>query len=801
MTTFFNSVMIKYMYMKIRNLSKGDFRINLYEVISGSAAIALMLCVLIACFAMPTDHKETGYFFELRNGWTLTTPDETYEDVELPMKVSAKAGQVVVLERTLPDRIEGTDCVAFREIHQNIKVYIDDVLREEYDLSKERLKWNNPISRNFYIELRPDDSGAHLRIEGVATKDGSRTFTKVLYGDKVAIFFGYVRSQMVGIVFGLFFIVLGIVGIIAGQILRIVTRGRVKIDTIGWAMLIVAIWNMTQSNYREYFFPNLGITKAIPYFCLLILPMFMANCLDWVQERRHQKLHGIFVVVSFADFLLWVVLVAFRIASPEDCAWVAFTFLYIAFGMCIFTYIQDRKNGVKDRYTDVLCGYIAAAIGGLVQIVTYILAIEKSDGIYLGTGFVLLTCMVFMNATRKLMRLRVEKESAETKSRFLASMSHELRTPINAIMGMNEAIKHESTEEGIVSYAEDVEQAGKLLLHLVNDILDFTKIDSGNMKLISEPFDIKRCMMVCYSIVSTKASDKSFEIKVNIDKEMPSMLYGDEVRLQQVIINTLTNAIKYTDEGSIEADLSFDRKNEREIVLKYTVADTGRGIKKEELATVFEDFYRADEYSNHNIEGSGLGLAITKGIIDLMGGTVSVDSTYGVGSKFCFEIPMRVMSWDRVGEFDVRTAGMEAGTVILKDEEITFPGLNMLVIDDVELNLKVVRSLLKNSGAAIDCALSGENGINLCKKKKYDIIFLDHMMPGKDGLETMEEIRESKDSLNKNTPIVVMTANISTDVDKDYLAEGFSDYIAKPFGMGQLKRVILKNTKTDTVNH
>lgn len=792
--------MIKYLYMKIKHSNKGNFHITVYEVIAGLAAIALILYVSFVCFFLPTDHKETGYYFELKNGWTLSTPDKTYEDVELPMRIPARAGDVVVLERILPDRIVGTDCISFREIHQNIKVYINGELREEYNLSNERLKWNNPISRYFYVELTPEDSRAQLRIEGVAPRNGDRTITKVFYGDKVAIFYSYVGSQMVGIVFGIAFFAMGIIGIVVGQVLRFATKGRVKVDSISWAMLIVAIWNMTQSNYREYFFPNLGMAKVVPYFCLLVLPMFLSTYLDWIQQRRYQKIHGAFVLVCFADFLLWTALVMAKVSSPEDCVWVAFLLLYTEFAIGIYTYIKDLRNHEREHYSEVIFGYVAAAIGGVAQIVVYLSAFERMDGLYLGSGFLILTIMVFMNATRMLMHLRVEKEAAETKSRFLASMSHELRTPINAIMGMNEAIKHESTEESIVSYAEDVDKAGKLLLHLVNDILDFTKLDSGNMKLVPEPFDIKRCMMACYSIVETRAKDKQLEVSVNIVENMPSLLYGDEIRIQQIIINLLSNAIKYTESGKIAVDLSFERKNEREIELEYSVADTGRGIKQEDLATLFADFYRADEYANHQIEGTGLGLAITKGIVGLMNGTIDVESTYGVGSKFSVKIPMRVMSWDKVGSFDVNTENIGDDVHYESDERIKLPKLKLLVVDDVELNIKVVRSLLKNTEVSVDCALNGGNAIGLCDKNKYDIILLDHMMPGLDGIETLDKIKNTKGSLNKETPIVVMTANAATDVIEDYLAEGFADYISKPFGMGQLKRTIMNNVKTDSAN-
>lgn len=792
--------MIKLMYMKIKHLSRGNFHITIYEVIAGFAAIVLMLYVGYACFFLPTDHKETGYYYELSSGWTLSTPDKTYENASLPMRVSVGAGEVLVLEGVLPDRIGGTDCVSFREIHQNIKVYINGELREEYNLSDNRIKWNNPISRYLYIELTSEDESAPIRIEGLAPKNGARTVTKVLFGDKIAIFYSYVRSQMVGIVFGLAFFAMGIIGIVAGQVLRAATKGRVKVDSISWAMLIVAIWNLTQSNYREFFFPNLEMAKVVPYFCLLVLPMFLSTYLDWIQQRRHAHVHGIFVIICFINLIIWATLVAAKVVSPEASVWTAFALLYTIFAIYIGTYICDRHQNVPERYGEVILGCIAAAIGGVVQIVVYILSIEKMDGIYLGAGFAILTCTVFFNAARMLMHLRVEKESAEAKSRFLASMSHELRTPINAIMGMNEVIRHESTESNIVNYSKDVDKAGRLLLHLVNDILDFTKLDSGNLKLVCEPFDIKNCMKVCYRIAATKAVDKNLSIKLKINDEMPTLLYGDEVRLQQIIINILSNAIKYTEKGEIEADLSFERKDERDILLRYSVRDTGIGIKKEDLPIVFNDFYRADEYAHHQIEGSGLGLAITRGIVDLMKGAITVDSTYGVGSTFTVTIPMRVMSWDKVGEFDIHTESMKNDNAAINDEEITFPGVRILVVDDVELNIKVLRSLLKNSEAAIDCALNGENALGLCAAHKYDIIFLDYMMPGMNGVETLKRIKTNEESLNKETPVVVMTANTAAESDADYLAEGFSDYIAKPFGMGGLKRTILKNIKRDTVN-
>lgn len=391
---------------------------------------------------------------------------------------------------------------------------------------------------------------------------------------------------------------------------------------------------------------------------------------------------------------------------------------------------------------------------------------------------------------RELVLAKNQAEKADrAKSDFLASMSHEIRTPINAVLGMNELIIRESSEQNIREYAKDIENSGRMLLSLINDILDFSKVESGKMEIIPVEYDLASVINDIINMLSTRAKDKGLAFLVEVDKTIPSILYGDEIRIRQIITNLMTNAIKYTEKGSVKLSLK-GTKDEIGYKLYLIVSDTGKGIKEEDQKRLFESFTRVDEVENRTIEGTGLGLTLTKCFVEMMGGELSVESVYGEGSTFTAYIRQEIVKDDPIGDFEERIARKREQREN-SSQGLHAPGCKVLVVDDVQMNCKVFCGLLKETGIEIDTAFSGREALNRCQNKKYNIIYMDHRMPNMDGIECLHELR-SMDTPNNDTPVIILTANAISGMREVYLEEGFDDFLSKPIEVKYLEDSIRK---------
>ena len=380
----------------------------------------------------------------------------------------------------------------------------------------------------------------------------------------------------------------------------------------------------------------------------------------------------------------------------------------------------------------------------------------------------------------------------EAKSAFLSNMSHEIRTPINAILGMNEMILREADDPTILSYSGNIKRAGSSLLGIVNDILDISKIESGKMELILAEYDLSDLIRDLERIIAARVETKGLEFKTFIDPTLPCMLRGDEVRIKQVILNLLTNAVKYTEAGSVTFQVSgIERLPDADkVVLKVTVTDTGIGIREEDMDRLCSKFERIEEERNRNIEGTGLGLSITKNLLDMMGSELTVESTYGKGSTFGFLLEQSVASWDMLGDYHLFFEEQQEEQGRYK-EKLIAPDARILVVDDYIMNLEVFSGLLKETQIQIDTAISGVAALELTEERQYDLIFMDHMMPGKNGIETLKELRAQKGGPNVNTPVVCLTANAIFGAREDYLSQGFDDYLTKPVDTDKLERMLI----------
>ncbi len=403
-----------------------------------------------------------------------------------------------------------------------------------------------------------------------------------------------------------------------------------------------------------------------------------------------------------------------------------------------------------------------------------------------------------------------EKENAESaskaKSAFLANMSHEIRTPINGILGMDSMLLKECKDESLRDYALNIQSAGQTLLSLINDILDISKIESGKMEILPVTYSVFTVLNDCYNMVAIRAHDKNLELVMDISPEIPTALFGDEVRIRQVVNNLLSNAIKYTNEGSITLSVRSEKLsvdpiqggNSKQVKLFIQVKDTGIGIREKDREKLFNDFVRLDEKRNRNIEGTGLGLNLTKQLLDMMGGSIEVESTYGEGSVFTVCLLQQVSDEKPLGDFE-KLYKQHVNVVDAAHERFEAPEAKILVVDDVQMNLKVFAGLLKDTKIQIDTAMNGAEALELIQGKHYDVIFLDHMMPVMDGVEAFRRMKLLEKNPNAITPVVMLTANAVSDARNGYMDEGFSDYMAKPIREEVLLSTLKKFLSKDLV--
>ena len=375
------------------------------------------------------------------------------------------------------------------------------------------------------------------------------------------------------------------------------------------------------------------------------------------------------------------------------------------------------------------------------------------------------------------------RAATRSKTRFLANMSHEIRTPINSVIGMNEMILRESTEPEIKSYAADVNSAAQSLLSIINDILDITKIEQGRIELSPVEYRLQKLIAEVYNLVRFRALSKDLKFEVQADERLPSVLFGDDMRLKQVLVNLVTNAVKYTHEGGVTFIIEPVDKD----VIRFAVKDTGVGIQPENMDSLFNAFYRVDDARNRAIEGTGLGLSITQSILERLDSRLCVQSVYGKGSEFSFLLKQQVIDNTPIGELSLSLEEEDDEDIIGLFEA---PEAQILVVDDNEMNRRVMRQLLKRTKVNITEAANGMEAVERTRHQRFDIIFMDHMMPGIDGIEAMHRIRDDINNPCFDVPMVALTANAVIGAKEMYFNEGFDGFLPKPVDSKRLEKLV-----------
>lgn len=563
------------------------------------------------------------------------------------------------------------------------------------------------------------------------------------------------------------------------------------------------IFQSTLREYiRDYFIrPNLFIWGG-----MLVMAILIYFC-DRNKEVLQSKRGPWYECGSLYDEILNSALILMLTLSVGTVAYVHYIFPVTVTGFCIPIFLSivfySRRICIETIATSEIMLFFVG---------NHRFSAGHSEDLYIVEDMIII--MIFIMAIGiialqliKHMKLQYEeiqkaRQAAEvanqSKSSFLANMSHEIRTPINAIMGMDEMILRTSLNDDIISYALDIKNASNSLLSIINDILDVSKIESGKMELLPVNYELSTLIHDVYNAVAIRAKDKGIDLNLEIDENLPNGLYGDDIRLRQIITNLLSNGVKYTIEGSVTLKISgiiLDQK----LLLSVMVADTGIGIKKEDIPKIREKFQRLDEQKTRTIEGTGLGMNIAASFLELMGSRLEITSEYGVGSCFSFQVIQEIISTEPVGDVDAHIEESVHRYVTKKPTEWIAPKAKILVVDDNAMNLKVFTQLLKDTMIRVDLAESGSKCLSMVSQIQYDMIFLDDMMPDMNGMETRVQIQSMPESQCVNTPVIACTANAIKGAMEKYISNGFQGYLAKPIIPEKLEKLILDYLDPDLI--
>lgn len=523
------------------------------------------------------------------------------------------------------------------------------------------------------------------------------------------------------------------------------------------------------------------VMLAVWSACLCLYSYIVLHKKDEEHLKKHTVMQLVIGVLSLVEvFLAWTLKLE---AVCVDGAVEAITgpAVFVTFGSCavnlLFTLgviVVNFRNITKQ----IIPVFTFLGIASLCAVIYYFN--PEIPGVSMGLAIVNLTMYFTIENpdVQMLEKVNLAKEQAlkanQAKTDFLSGMSHEIRTPINAIVGFAECILNDKSLNEAQNDAKDIITASENLLELVNGILDISKIEAGRMEVVNKEYDLVEVSENLSKLIKARIGEKPIELRVNISKNIPGVLYGDESKIRQIMTNLLTNAVKYTDSGHI--DFSVECVNaDKEASLTISVSDTGQGIKEEVIGTLFDRFKRLEEDRNSKIEGTGLGLAITKQFAEMLGGTIEVSSVYGKGSTFTFKVSQKIISHEHKVE--------EKQAEVHKE----YPGRKVLLVDDTAMNLIVGKRFLELTKVEVDTAASGEECIEKCKSQNYELILLDDMMPKMTGTETLKILKKLP---SFNTPVVAFTANAIDGMRENYLNEGYSDYLSKPMEKSELSRVL-----------
>ncbi len=792
--------------------------------------IMLLLLAAFTVFSYVLPYDREGFdaytFVTLSRDWVQVMPDGKEIPIpSLPADLGDAVGEEVVIRRQLPGLflVEGRS-LFIKSNHQIVTVRVNGEEIYKYQFfAHRRYDANFPPSKWLVIPISSQYSGAILEISMTRLQDdNSDTVSRIYFGDKADIIFMLARHNVFPLACGIITFLIGVFFVIL-QIVRTSRRelGRRNLY-VGMLLCLLALWLVCNSDIRQILFDNILYARNMEFISLLMLPVPIILSVNASEGGRYSSAaQALCLVIGAIDLvILFLILWGYNFLS---LLWLIHILLLVAAAYIVASFWRIAVNDLAlcRSLRFVWISYAVLVLFGVMEILDMRFFASRHKGVCLSLGVLFYALGLTVEQTRTQTRLILQAQRAEMESRaksdFLASMSHEIRTPINAVLGMDEMILREAEDPAVLSYAADIRSAGQHLLSLVNDILDISRIESGRTEIVEAEYDLEALLTDICDLIRVQADEKGLAFDARLLSVMPNHLRGDVSRIRQIAINLLNNAVKYTRRGrvifSVDApsveEVSFLREEalikgeppaiDDPFYLRMTIRDTGIGIRQEDVATIFDSFRRLDTAENAGIQGTGLGLPIVSTLVQLMHGCLLVKSVYGVGSQFTVVLPQEELSGNRIGSF----AGRAKSPSELKEAEKTLfhaPEAKVLAVDDNLLNRRLLTALLRRTEVQLTTCESGEECLRLVHDEHYDLILMDHLMPGMDGIETLCRMREMPDNRSADVPVIVLTANAITGVRESYLSAGFNDYLSKPIQSAELERMMMRYLPPELVH-
>ena len=702
---------------------------KLIRLFAMAMVFIVILLVIISFFSSPVSPAvNSGDYQKISGKITYKNPDNETSTISLPYHINLLPNEEAMYYFRVP---EGSGS------REYLFVYVDNLDTTIYSGNQcignyrgaGNYRLGGAIPSEWYVmqfSKSYEYSNIYVRIK--AGSAGYNGILKNIYvGDKASIILELVRQEIPTIIVYAILFVFGVIICV-----RFFTSFLGKVENAGkyfalsMCLIFLSFNYFLGSEIRQFFMGNITAAQTLRHICLACSLIGFLTYLILMGKRLKKKNVLIPLIIFFSSFIVnGLFYYALSFSAPH---------LFVMIGTIILVAglsldIRDALNEKRESETQAL-------------------------------------------------------EYNKERTQFLGRISHAIRTPVNAIQGMNSVILRDTKNPVMKQHARNVKSSIDSLLSIIDDILDVSRIESGRIEIQSEPYDFMSLVNDLNNITSLSAGEKGLGFSINNDPDIPARLIGDEIRVRQVILNLLSNAIKYTKEGSISLSFGFERTGENEIDLKITVSDTGEGIRPEDMEHLFASFERLNENQNRNVEGTGLGLSITKNLVSLMGGSIAAESTFGEGTSFIVTLPQGIDDERTIGSYREREDAAKSEKDI--STWFTAPDARILVVDDVEMNLDVMCALFEPSKITVETAGGGEEFLKLITEKKYDMIFLDHMMPSPDGVDSFKRMKTLKDNKNEDTPVIMLTANAVIGARDAYLEMGFTDYLSKPVSENEL---------------